>query len=281
VPDSGRQSKGLPLVNLVSLEPGELVTGLISVRDFANDGKYLILATKQGMIKKTPLSDYSSVRSTGIIALNLEPEDELAASRLADGNGDVIVVTHKGKAIRFPESQVRPMGRATTGVTAIKLSPGDEVVSMDVIRPDSKASMLVATSKGLGKRTPISHFPRQGRSGQGVRAMTLIPKGGNVCIARVVYPEDDLVVISSNGQVIRMFVDGIPHKGRPAQGVAVMNMREGDEIASIAIIPRTDKSGKMMGDEDLEVLTEGMLEGEIVEDGDDLAEEGEALCCYD
>jgi len=277
VPDAGRQSKGLPLVNLVSLEPGELVTGLISVRDFANDGKYLILATKQGMIKKTPLSDYSAVRSTGIIALNLEPGDELAAARLADGNGDVIVVTHQGKAIRFPESQVRPMGRATTGVTAIKLAAGDEVVSMDVIRPDSKASIMVVTSKGLGKRTPISHFPRQGRSGQGVRAMTLIPKGGNVCIARVVYPEDDLVVISSNGQVIRMFVDGIPHKGRPAQGVAVMNMRESDEVASIAIIPRTDKSGKMIGDEDLEVLTEGMLDGEMLEDGDGLADEGEEL----
>ncbi len=256
VPDAGRQSKGLPLINLVSLEPQEQVTGMIAVRDFNNDGKYLVLATRQGKIKKTPLSEYSSVRSTGIIALNLEPGDELAAVRLSQGDGDVIVTTREGQAIRFSETEVRPMGRAATGVTAIRLKPGDEVVGMDVVRPDSKAALLVVTTKGIGKRTPIIAFPRQGRAGGGVRAITLVPKSGKVCVARVVYPDDDLVVISTMGQVIRIFSDAIPYKGRPAQGVAVMNMREGDEVASIARIPRTDKSGKMIGDEDLEVLSE-------------------------
>ena len=256
VPDVSRQAKGLPLVNLVSLEPNETVTGLIAIRDFKNDGAYLVLATRLGKIKKTPLSDYSAVRSTGIIALNLEPGDELAASRLSHGNGDILVATKNGQAIRFAEKEVRPMGRATAGVAAIRLAKGDEVVGMDVIRPDSNASLLVATTKGLGKRTQLKDFPRQGRAGGGVRAITLVGKSGKIAIARVVSPDDDLVVISTNGQVIRMFADNIPHKGRPAQGVAVMNMRDNDTVASIARIPRTDKSGKMLGDEDLEVHSE-------------------------
>jgi DNA gyrase subunit A len=161
------------------------------------------------------------------------------------------------------------MGRATAGVDAIRLAKGDQVVSMDAVRPDSKASLLVLTEKGIGKRTPISQFPRQGRAGQGVRLLTIIPKGGQVCTARVVYPEDDLVVISTSGQVIRMFVDGIPHKGRPAQGVAVMNMRDKDSVASVALIPRTDKGGKMLGDADLEVLSEANLDGEYFDDEGD------------
>ena len=263
LPDAARQSKGLPLVNLVSLDPQEQVTGLISVRDFQNDGAYLILATRQGKIKKTPLKDFSSVRSTGIIAINLEEGDELASSRLSHGDGDVVVVTRKGQGIRFSERQARPMGRATAGVGAIRLAKGDVVVSMDVVRADTKASLLIVTTKGMGKRTPISSFPRQGRAGSGVRAITLIPKGGEVCIARVVYGADDLVVISASGQVIRVFADSIPHKGRPAQGVTVMNMRDNDEVASIALVPRTDQSGKMMGDSELEVLVE---EEVLVED---------------
>ncbi|MBF6612877.1 MAG: DNA gyrase subunit A [Chloroflexi bacterium] len=262
VPDAVRQSKGLPLVNLVSLEPQEQVTGLIAVRDFKVDGKYLVLATREGKIKKTPLQDYSSVRSTGIIALNLEPGDELAASRLSQGNGDILVATRKGQAIRFAESQVRPMGRATAGVSAIRLAKGDYVIAMDVVRPDSQSSLLIVTERGIGKRTHIPEFPRQGRAGGGVRALTIVPRGGLVVSARVVNPDDDLVVISTNGQVIRMFADDIPHKGRPAQGVAVMNMREGDDVASIARIPRTDKTGKMLSDDQLEVLSEeGVDEG--------------------
>ncbi|MEO8286717.1 MAG: DNA gyrase subunit A [Chloroflexota bacterium] len=270
VPDTSRQAKGLPLVNLVSLEPNEMVTGLIAIRDFKGDGAdgaYLVLATRLGKIKKTPLSDYGAVRSTGIIALNLEPDDELAAARLSRGNGDILVATRDGQAIRFSEKEVRPMGRATAGVGAIKLRKGDEVVGMDVIHPDSNASLLVVTTKGLGKRTNLKDFPRQGRAGGGVRAITLIPKSGHIAVARVVSPDDDLVVISTNGQVIRMFTDGIPHKGRPAQGVAVMNMRENDSVASIARIPRTDKTGKMISDEELEVLSEDEIAAGAISNG--------------
>jgi len=152
-------------------------------------------------------------------------------------------------------------------VAAIKLAKGDEVVAMDVIHPDANASLLVVTTKGLGKRTQLKAFPRQGRAGGGVRAITLIGKSGHISVARVVSPDDDLVVISTNGQVIRMFADSIPHKGRPAQGVAVMSMRGNDDVASIARIPRTDKSGKMIGDEDLEVLSEDEIAAGISANG--------------
>ncbi|MDQ5825033.1 MAG: DNA gyrase subunit A [Chloroflexota bacterium] len=281
VPDTSRQAKGLPLVNLVSLEPGEQVTGLIAVRDFKADGAYLVLATRQGKIKKTPLTDYSSVRSTGIIALNLEPGDSLAAARLSHGNSDVLVATRKGQAVRFSETEVRPMGRVAAGVSAIRIGKGDEVVGMDVVRPDSKASLLIVSKKGMGKRTLVKGFPRHHRAGGGVRSMILTEKSGEVAIARMVFPDDDLVVISTNGQVIRMFADSIPHYGRSAQGVTIMNMKGKDEVASIARIPRTDKSGKLLGDDDLEVLTEDQvyegLDGDesdglvVTEDGDGVA----------
>jgi len=151
---------------------------------------------------------------------------------------------------------VRPMGRATAGVAAIRLLGNDTVVSMDVVNPDTKASLLILTTKGIGKRTPISHYPKQGRAGSGVRNITLVGKSGEVCVARVVYGNDDMVVISTQGQVIRVFADLIPFKGRPAQGVNVMSMRDKDEVASIALIPRTNESGKILGDAELEVLTE-------------------------
>ena len=168
------------------------------------------------------------------------------------------------------------MGRATAGVAAIRLAKNDYVVGMDVIHTNSVASMLVVTTKGMGKRTQLKEYPRQGRAGGGVRSITIIPKGGPVSIARVVNPDDDLVVISTNGQVIRIFAADIPHKGRPAQGVAVMNMREGDEVASIARIPRTDKSGKMLGDDELEVLSEDQIEAGRNGNGNGRSPEGTA-----
>ena len=154
------------------------------------------------------------MRSNGIIALNLETSDELAASRLSHGNDDIIVATRKGQAIRFSEKQVRPMGRATTGVAAIRLGKGDDVVAIDVVTPTRDLALIV-TSKGIGKRTHVEEFPRQGRAGGGVRAITVIDKGGPIRVARVVNPDDDLVVISTNGQVIRMFADDINVQAAP------------------------------------------------------------------
>jgi DNA gyrase subunit A len=249
VPDASRTAKGLPLVNLINLQPNERVTGLIAVPNF-DVAEYLIMATKQGKIKRTALSAYSNVRSTGIIALSLEDGDELAGSRLSHGHGEILLVTRKGQGIRFREEDVRAMGRDATGVNAIRLDPGDEVVGFDLAAPG--CDLLIVCEKGIGKRTPVEEYPLQGRAGGGVKAITLGSKGGGtIVVARMVHPEDDLVVISDKGLVIRMFVEDIPQLRRPAQGVAVMSMRDGDSVASLARIPRdTDKAGQLQADLD-------------------------------
>jgi DNA gyrase subunit A len=246
VPDASRQAKGLPLVNLINLQPNELVTALVSVPDF-DAAKYLVMATKQGKIKRTPLEAYSRVLSSGIIALSLEDGDELAGARLTHGDGTLIIVTRHGQGIRFKESDVRPMGRDATGVNAIRLDPKDYVVGFDVVVPE--CHLLVVTDKGVGKRTPLSEFPIQGRAGGGVRAIALTPRSGLVAVARVVHPDDDLVVISNKGLVIRMFAVAVSELRRPAQGVSVMSMRDNDGVASLARIPANgDPADKHGGD---------------------------------
>ena len=248
VPDAGRTAKGLPLVNLINLQPNERVTGLIAVPDFSA-AEYLVMATKQGKIKRTALDAYSNVRSTGIIALSMEDRDELAGARLSHGQGEILLVTRKGQGIRFKEEDVRAMGRDAGGVMAIRLSAGDEVVGFDLVQ--SGCDLLIVTEKGMGKRTPIEEYPLQGRAGGGVKAITMVARGGPITIARMVHPEDDLVVISDKGLVIRMFVEDIPQLRRPAQGVAVMNMRDGDSVASLARIPRdSDHAGQLQADLD-------------------------------
>jgi DNA gyrase subunit A len=234
VPDASRQAKGLPLVNLINLQPNEMVTSLVSLPEQVGNG-YLVMATKQGKIKRTPLEAYSRVLSSGIIALNLEEGDELAGARITPGESTLIMITRNGEGIRFPEEEVRPMGRDATGVNAIRLDRGDYVIGFDAVVPD--CHLLVVTDSGMGKRTPLDEFPVHHRAGGGVRAIALTEKSGKVAVARVVHPEDDLVVISNKGLVIRMFAADISEQRRPAQGVMVMKMKEKDGVASIARIP--------------------------------------------
>ncbi|HMA36671.1 MAG TPA: DNA gyrase subunit A [Chloroflexia bacterium] len=234
VPDATRQAKGLPLVNLINLQPNERVTEMVSVADFEVAG-YLVMATKQGKIKRTPLEAYSHVLSSGIIALNLEEGDELAGARVTHGDGTLLLITRQGQGIRFKEEEVRPMGRDATGVNAIRLDPKDYVIGFDVVVPG--CHLLVCTDRGVGKRTPLDEFPIQGRAGGGVRAIALTDRSGLVAMARVVDPNDDLVVISNKGLVIRMFATAVSVLRRPAQGVQIMHMRETDGVASIARIP--------------------------------------------
>jgi len=234
VPDASRQAKGLPLVNLINLQPNERVTAMVSVPEQIGKG-YLVLATKQGKIKRTPLEAYSRVLSSGIIALNLEDGDELAGARITHGNGTLILITRNGQGIRFKEEELRPMGRDTTGVNAIRLDPDDYVIGFDAVVPD--CHLLIVSDQGVGKRTPLIEFPVQGRAGGGVRAMALTDRSGLVAVARVVHPDDDLVVISNKGLVIRMFAADISELRRPAQGVTVMNLKSNDGVASITRIP--------------------------------------------
>ncbi len=233
--DASRQARGLPLVNLIALGRQELVTAVISVSDFKEEG-YLVMATRQGKIKRTALEEFSSVRPSGLIAMTLEEGDELRWVRFTDGKQEIILVTERGQAIRFAEEDIRPMGRAATGVMAVKLDKGDLVADMDIAR--TKANLLVVTEKGFGKRTSLKDYPLQSRYGKGVRTLdvTRLEDTGKIVAARVVDKGDEVTLISAKGMVLRTPVENITRQGRATRGVRVMKLKKGDSVASLACI---------------------------------------------
>jgi len=233
VPDVGRQARGLPLINLIDLRRGESVTAAIAVPSFELPG-YLTMATRKGRIKRTALDEFSSVRSSGLVAINLGKGDELGWVRLTRGDQEVILVTEQGQALRFEEGKVRPMGRAAAGVIAIKLAKGDAVAGMDIVREGY--DLLVVTEKGFGKRTPLEQYPTKGRYGKGVRtfASGKMEQTGPIAAARVVSEEDEVTFISADGMVIRTLVKDIPQLGRATRGSRLMKLKKDDRIVSIA-----------------------------------------------
>jgi len=238
IPERERTAKGIPIVNLLPLQPGEVVQAIIDTREFPGE-RYLFFATKQGQVKKTAFGEYDSSRRDGIIALNLRPGDELKRVIETNGNDDIFMVARSGQTIRFTEEDVRPMGRAAAGVRGMKLRANDEVVSCDVAKDDS--AILIVTEAGYGKRTQIDRFNRQGRGGQGVIGIKLTGKKGRVAAAFMVGIEDEIVAISSGGVTIRMPVREISSQGRDATGVRVMSLDEGQSVASVAPILSSDE----------------------------------------
>ncbi|NOZ05621.1 MAG: DNA gyrase subunit A, partial [Chloroflexi bacterium] len=233
VPDSSRQAKGIPLINIINLAPAEIVTEALAVRDFSS-ATYLIMATRKGRIKRVSLDQFASVRSSGLIAITLDGDDELQWAKISTGHQDIIIVTRNGQAIRFSEKDVRPMGRNAAGVNAIRLQKGDCVAGVDLVQDD--ADILVVTLNGYGKRTPLRAYGRQSRYGKGVRTLSAkgMPVTGPVVDARVVRPEDEIMFISASGMVLRTAVRNISRIGRATKGVKLMNMRDNDHIVSIA-----------------------------------------------
>jgi DNA gyrase subunit A len=240
VPDAGRRARGLPLINLIGLDRRESVTAVIAVPDFEQKG-YLVMATKSGKIKRTSLEEFASVRPSGLIAITLETGDELRWVKMTTGKQEVLIVTENGQAIRFPEEDIRPMGRAAGGVMAIKLEKGDAVSAMDVARP--KAHLLVVTANGFGKRTEIEEYPLQSRYGKGVLTIDAkrLDEVGKIVDAKVVGLKDEVTLISAKGMVLRTRVDNISQQGRPTRGVTLMRLKKGDAVASLAVISGSAK----------------------------------------
>ena len=237
LPDASRQAKGIPIPNLpgIQIEQGgrEYVSAIIALPRFEAD-HYLVMATRRGTIKKTSLSEYARIRSNGLIAINLVEGDELQWVGLTDGHDDVILATRKGQAARFSESEVRPLGRDTMGVAGIRLGAGDEVIGMEVVR--AGAQLLVVTELGFGKRTELSEFPRKHRGTGGVIANSLGPETGDVAAIRVVEREnEEVMLITEDGQVLRTPISSINRYRRPSRGVKVMNLGDRDRIVSIAV----------------------------------------------
>jgi DNA gyrase subunit A len=236
IPEAGRAAKGKALVNLLSLSEGERITAALPVRDFKEGS--LVKFTKKGIVKKTALEKYSNPRGKGIIALTLEPEDELIAVRKTDGKSDLIIGTRKGLAIRFNEEDVRDMGRTAKGVRGIRLVKGDEVVSAEVA--EEKTALLTLTEKGIGKRSHIEDYPVQRRGGKGVISIKTTEKGGKAVGLMQVRDEDEVVMITSSGKIIRTLAGNISLHGRNTQGVRLMDVEGDDKIVSIGRVAERD-----------------------------------------
>jgi len=241
IPLGSRTSKGRAAVNILPLRSGEKIKAVVATRDY-KDAKYLIMATRNGMVKKTAFEEYNTVlKSDGIIAINVREGDELIAVRHSNGEDDVLLVSEHGQAIRFNEQGARPMGRATSGVKGMKLRSGDHVLSMNVAKDD--ADLFVITDNGYGKRTSISEYPRHGRGGIGVKTIKHTEKKGTLVAARVVRDNHELVLISADGTVIRIPAQDISRMGRDTQGVRVMNLRKDDRVSAVARVVASQTGG--------------------------------------
>jgi DNA gyrase subunit A len=279
LPEASRTSRGRALVNLLPLREGERVQSVLSTRDFG-EGKYLVFATRNGMVKKTEFAAYNTpIKADGIIAINIRDDDELIAVRRTSGHDDIIMVSRSGQAARFSEGQVRSMGRDTSGVRGMNVSQkGNAVLAMDVARDDQE--LLVVTENGYGKRTPIPDYPVKGRGTMGVKTITLTENKGALAGALVVREHQELVFISQNGMVQRTSVRGINRYGRASQGVKVMNIRDDDQVSAVALVVESETStaasvvdegdaspDASVGDE-FETSTESPVDDEIVDDED-------------
>ena len=236
IPEAGRTAKGTAIVNLLSLDAGEKISAIIPIQSF-EDGKYLLMATKNGLIKKTPLKEYDSSRKTGLLAINLKDDDELIDVRLTDGEDNVVLVTSKGMCITFDEKDVRPVGRSAQGVLGIRLDDDDFVIGMESILSNNKnATLLAITENGFGKRTEVDEYRVQNRGGRGVITYKITPKTGNIVGIRMASEDEDVMLITNSGTIIRIKVKDVSILGRATQGVTLMRTTGEERVVSIETI---------------------------------------------
>ena len=236
IPEAGRTAKGTAIVNLLSLDSGEKITAIIPISNF-DEGKYLLMATRNGLIKKTPLKEYDSSRKTGLLAINLKDEDELIDVRMTDGEDNIVLVTSKGMSITFDEKDVRPVGRSAQGVLGIRLDEDDFVIGMEsVLANDKKATLLAITENGFGKRTELDEYRVQNRGGRGVITYKITPKTGNIIGIRIATEDEDVMLITNSGTIIRLKVADISILGRATQGVTLMRTNGDEKVVSMETI---------------------------------------------
>jgi len=237
IPEFSRTAKGIPIINLLGVDKDEWVNAIIPVEEFADDW-FLFFTTKQGISKRSPLSSFANIRNNGLIALNLREDDELISVRLTDGSKEIIIGTSHGMLIRFPEEDVRSMGRTATGVKGISLSAGDEVVGMEVLEDDSQ--ILIVTKNGYGKRTPAGEYRVQGRGGKGIKTCNITDKNGSLVSMKAVTGEEDVMLITTGGVLIRMAVNDISTMGRNTQGVRLIRINE-DADEAVSTVAKVEK----------------------------------------
>ena len=239
IPEAGRTAKGTAIVNLLRLDNGEKISAVIPITNF-EDGKYLLMATKNGLIKKTALRDFDSTRKTGLLSITLKDDDELIDVRLTDGEDNVVLVTSKGLSITFDEKDVRPVGRSAQGVIGIRLDEKDFVIGMESIIASKDATLLAITEHGFGKRTELSEYRVQNRGGRGVITYKVTPKTGNIVGIRIANGDEDVMMITDKGTIIRLKVEEISILGRATQGVTLMRTNDGGKVVSIELIQQEE-----------------------------------------
>ena len=262
IPEGTRTSKGRAIQNVIQIEPGDKVRAYINVKNLNDkefvENNYLVMCTKRGIIKKTTLEDYSRPRTNGVKAIVIREEDQLLEVKLTSGNAEIMIAARDGRAIRFNESTVRPMGRVSSGVRAISIEESDEVIGMIAIEPESQQDVLVLSENGYGKRTDLDEYRITNRGGKGVKTINVTDKTGKLISIQAVTDENDLMIINRSGLTIRTSADQIRVAGRATQGVRVINLREGDSIASVTAVPKTDE-------EEITEITANAEEGAVVE----------------
>jgi DNA gyrase subunit A len=238
IPQIGAAGKGKNISNFVELSPEEKVAALVATKDFAED-RYVVFCTAKGIIKKTALSAYGNPRAGGIIATGVDPGDSLLSVKLTDGKQEIFMATARGQALRCPEEDVRPMGRSARGVIGIRLGANDAVVEMDSLK-STESTILSVTERGYAKRTEVGEYRLQGRSGSGIINLKVTERTGPVVQVMEVGNEDQVMVITEHGKIIRTMVKDISILGRPTQGVRLINLGEGDAVVAVAHIAETD-----------------------------------------
>lgn len=256
IPEFSRTAKGIPIINLLEVDKGEWVNAIIPVSEFVDDW-FLFFTTKEGISKRSPLTSFANIRNNGLIALNLREEDELISVRLTDGSKEIIIGTKNGLLIRFPETDVRSMGRTATGVKGINIDASDEVVGMEVLEENTE--ILIVTKNGYGKRTPAEEYRIQGRGGKGIKTCNITDKNGNLVAMKAVTGEEDVMLITTGGVLIRMAVSDISTMGRNTQGVRLIRLNESEEefVATVAMVEKEEeKDEEVNGEEGGEETTD-------------------------
>jgi DNA gyrase subunit A len=273
IPELGRTAKGIPIINLLQIEQGEYISTVIPIEEFTEDA-YLFFLTKYGVAKRTELSSFANIRKGGLFAINLREDDELHGVRLTDGKQELIIGTKQGMSIRFPENDVRLMGRTAAGVKGISLSADDHVVGMDII--EEGHDVLIVTEKGYGKRTPIEEYRIQNRGGKGIKTCNITDRNGPLVALKVVSSEHDIMIITASGVIIRTQVEGISTTGRNTQGVTLIRVSEGEEVATVARVDIDDEddgdiegSDEETNEETIEETIETIEENEPVDEKDE------------
>lgn len=271
VPEYGRTAKGIPIINLLGIESQEQVNAVINLSEFTDDS-YLFFTTKHGVVKRTTLSQFAKIRQSGLRAVELRENDELISVQMTDGSKNMIIATKHGQSIYFPEENIRVMGRTAAGVRGIRLREDDEVIGMEVLEDDEK--VLVVTEKGYGKQTPASQYPLRNRGGMGVKTVTITEKNGNLVAMKTVTGEEDLMLMTVSGVLIRFEIDTVSQTGRSAMGVKLIRLDEDEKVATVAKVPKEEDEVELELEEEIDETLITQVPDESFEDapGSDIEE---------